>query len=155
MRFATRHVAPRLNLRRSWGFFVPPANRPVLYVCTTCRRASTAPKPDGVEPDGKQLYDRLAARLKELGARAPARLRPVVCHANCERGCSVAIAAPGKWTYVLGEIGLQDVDDLVTYSATYADAETGVVFRSRRPASLSTVVARFPTHINEAKDAAE
>lgn len=134
---------------------MPPANRPFLYVCTTCRRAGTAPKPEGETPDGKKLYDRLATQLRELGTAAPASVQPVVCLANCERGCSVAVSAAGKWTYLLGEIGPEQADDLLTYSATYAEAETGVVLPSRRPPSLRAVVARFPTHIAEAKDAAE
>jgi predicted metal-binding protein len=80
----------------------------------------------------------------------------MLCFANCERGCSVAIAAAGKWTYLLGELGPEHAADLLTYAATYNNSRGGVVLPSKRPASLErAVIARFPAYLDPIKDAAE
>jgi predicted metal-binding protein len=111
---------------------------------------------DGAKTDGRRLYERVASLLAETGQDAPVQLRPNLCFANCERGCSAGISAPGKWSYLMGDLGPEHAADLLAYARTYAEAKTGVVLPSKRPPSLEkTVIARFPTHLAEFKDAAE
>jgi len=44
----------------------------------------------------------------------------------------------------------------LTYAKTYNQARAGVVLPSKRPASLEhAVIARFPPHLDQVKDAAE
>jgi predicted metal-binding protein len=111
--------------------------------------------------DGRRLFDAVQALLMQMGEAAPVRAIPTLCFANCERGCSVAIGAPGKWSYLLGGLGPEQADDLLTYAVAYAKAKAGVVLPSGRPTSLQTaVIARFPAHLDAAyldamKDAAE
>lgn len=110
--------------------------RPVLHICVTCRRGeppSDAPRP------GKLLFDAVAAR-------APAvELRPVECLANCEHGCSAAISADRKWTYLLGRLAPDLADDLLAYAEAYDRAGNGTVMPSRRPASLrDMIIGRVP-----------
>lgn len=130
--------------------------RPTLYVCVSCARAggpetSTADR----SCEGKRLYEALQSLLAAEVAAAPVRLCPTICFANCERACTAAIAAPGKWSYMLGELSAEHAADLLVYAAAYAKAATGVVLASGRPASLQTnIIARFPAHL-EIKDAAE
>ena len=113
---------------------------PRLHVCITCR-AGTAPS-EGEAPQGARL---LAALEALLGEAATLRLAPVSCLANCERGCSAAISAAGKWTYLLGGLGPAQAADLIAYAATYAASANGTVMPSRRPASLrQAVIARIP-----------
>jgi predicted metal-binding protein len=113
---------------------------PRLHVCITCR-AGREPAP-GEAPAGAQLHAALAARL---GDAAVPRLAAVVCLANCARGCSAAISAAGKWTYLLGGLAPAQADDLLAYAALYAASATGTVLPSRRPASLGrAVLARIP-----------
>jgi len=91
-----------------------------------------------------------------MGTAAPVQVLPTLCFANCERGCSAGISAPGKWSYVLGELSPDDAADLMLYGEAYAKAKIGVVLPSGRPASLQhCVIARFPSHLEPAKDAAE
>ena len=135
---------------------MPDESRPQLYICVSCWRGGVAATEDGAETDGRRLYERVASLLAKMGADAPVQVRPNLCFANCERGCSAAVSAPGKWSYLMGHLGPEHAADLLTYARTYAEATTGVVLPSKRPPSLEkTVIARFPTHLAEFKDAAE
>ena len=145
---------------RGW-FQVPdesqaPHSRPHLYICVSCWRRGIAAEADGAQTDGRRLYERVRSLLAEMGADAPVQLLPNLCFANCERGCSAGITAPGKWSYLMGDLGPEHAGDLLAYAQTYAKAKTGVVLPSKRPQSLEkTVIARFPASLAEFKDAAE
>ncbi len=115
--------------------------QPLLHVCITCRGGRSL-APDEA-PLGQVLYETLAARL--AAAPAPVTLSPVACLANCERGCSAAIAMSGKWTNLLGFLEPALAGDLLIYATAYAASARGTVMPSRRPASLSRlVVGRVP-----------
>jgi predicted metal-binding protein len=108
-----------------------PDSRPHLYVCITCRQG-----------EGARLHAALAGLL---AGQSEVGLREVTCFASCSKGCTAAIAAPGKWSYLLGELSLAHAEDLVTYAGVYADHPNGAVLPSRRPDSLrGCVVARLP-----------
>ena len=135
---------------------VPFEPRPHLYVCVSCHRRGTEPRPEGEQTDGRRLFEAVKALADGMGEDAPAQVLPTLCFANCERGCSVGISAVGKWSYLVGELGPEHAADLLIYAAAYAKAKTGVVLPSGRPASLQTsVIARFPAPFEPAKDAAE
>jgi predicted metal-binding protein len=114
---------------------------PHLHVCVTCR-AGRDLAPDETPP-GAQLHAALAARLAGQAAEGIApvvELREVTCLAACGHGCTAALAAPGKWTMLLGNLNAGLAEDLLTYGATYAASERGTVLPSRRPASLRDIV---------------
>ena len=87
-----------------------------LHVCITCR----AGQPAKGEPPG-------AALARALAATPPGvRLRPVECLSACSQGCSVALSAPGKWTYVYGRLTPADAPAILSGAALYAaSAEQG------------------------------
>jgi predicted metal-binding protein len=119
------------------------ASKPVLHICTTCR-AGLDLAPEDMRP-GRALYDAVAEQLATM-AEPPVELREVTCMATCTRGCAAAIMAPGKWGYLLGDLGLGHAADLLTYGAAYAASASGAVLPSRRPASLrSVVIGRLPS----------
>ena len=114
---------------------------PRLAVCVTCRAGqlddTDAPRP------GRRLYEALEARCG--GEDTAAALMPVECLSLCDHGCSAAISAAGKWSYLLGDLSEDMADDLLTYARAYAVSRTGLVLPSKRPASLATMVkARMP-----------
>lgn len=114
---------------------------PRLIVCTTCRAGRALA--EGETPPGAHLHAALAARIAQTDAAV--ELRDATCLANCERGCSAALAMPGKWTFFLGHLTPDHAADLLTYAAAYAAHATGTVMPSRRPASLrDAVLARIP-----------
>ena len=114
---------------------------PCLHVCVTCRAG--LPLPEGETPAGQYLYDTVAA----LADGSPAvRVLPVNCLASCNTGCAAAISAPGKWTYLLGGLSEALAPDLLTFAGAYAQAKTGAVMPSKRPASLAHIVlGRVPS----------
>jgi predicted metal-binding protein len=118
------------------GVSVTESCRPRLIICIKCRAGRALE--DGAPTPGARLH----AALERLIASATARidLQPVSCLANCERGCSGAIAMPGKWTYLLGLLAPEHAADLLDYGAAYAASANGTVLPSRRPASLQRVV---------------
>jgi len=138
------------------GVHVSLESRPQLFICLSCRAAGSAPAPEGEPTDGKRLYDAVSSLAAAMGAASPVHVVPTLCFANCERGCTVGISAPGKWSYVMGELEPDQAADLLLYGEAYAKAKTGVVLPSGRPASLQqSVIARFPSHLEPTKDAAE
>jgi predicted metal-binding protein len=113
---------------------------PRLHVCITCRAGQALA--EGETPPGALLHAALAGLL---GEAASLRLMPVACLANCARGCSAAISAAGKWTYLLGGLRPAQAADLLAYAALYAASASGTVLPSRRPAALRrAVLGRVP-----------
>ncbi len=66
--------------------------------------------------------------------------------ASCSHGCTAAISAPGKWSYLLGALSVAHAADLLAYADIYAAHPSGAVLPSRRPESLrQSVIARLPS----------
>jgi predicted metal-binding protein len=151
-----KHAHPEDLRSPSGGVELSEDCRPQLFICVSCHDRGAALPPEGEPTDGKRLYDAARALEAAMGAPAPVHVVPTLCFANCERGCSAGISAPGKWSYILGELRPEDAADLMLYGEAYAKAKTGVVLPSGRPASLQrSVMARFPSHLEPIKDAAE
>jgi len=109
----------------------------VLHVCVTCRAGRELA--EGEPRPGRLLHDAvLRARLVQPDDGL--QVREVMCLAACDRGCSAALTAPGKWSYLLGRLSPDHAADLLTYGALYAAHETGKIMQSLRPASLRDVV---------------
>ncbi len=98
-----------------------------LHVCTTCR-AGEVLEEDAPRP-GAQLY----AALTETGAPEGVRIVAVECLSACSQGASVALSAPGKWTYVYGRLTKDDSSDILTGAAAYAATTDGLVPWRERP----------------------
>jgi predicted metal-binding protein len=105
-----------------------------LLVCVTCKSERG--------PLGAALYEALEARL----ADGDIGLKPVECLSVCKRPCTVALAAPGKWTYVVGDLSRDDhIEDIVAAARRYAAAPDGLVPWRERPLSFRKgVISRTP-----------
>ncbi len=126
--------------------------RAVLHVCTTCRGTVPDLAPPGLTPDATGTdAPRLGARLHDLLSRtAPdgVEIRPVECLSACSQGCSVALSAPGKWSYVYGRLTLDDAADILSGARAYAGTADGIVPWRERPAVFrKQSLARIPPHI--------
>ena len=106
-----------------------------LLVCVTCK------SDEG--PLGANLFAALAERL---AAEPDIALRPIECLSVCKRPCTVALAAAGKWTYVVGDLTREaHVEDIVTAARRYAAAPAGIVPWRERPLPFRKgVVSRTP-----------
>jgi predicted metal-binding protein len=111
-----------------------------IFVCITCRRADQ----EGVRP-GQALFDAVHARLADCEHRFVA-LRAVECLSVCKRPCTLALAGPGKWTYVVGDLDVDvNVDDIIEAALKFAATSDGLVPWRERPKSFrSGVISRVP-----------
>ena len=109
------------------------------YVCMTCK-AGEAVAEGGLAP-GAQLH----AALTDRGAPEGVTIRPVECLSACNTGCSVALAAPGRWSYVYGRLTPGDAAEILAGAAAYAAAPDGIVPWRQRPLIFrKQSIARIP-----------
>lgn len=110
-----------------------------IFVCSSCKASA-----DGADRPGMRLIDRLSARLGGEGSDIV--IRAVDCLAVCKRPATISFLAPGKWTYVIGDVDVEaHVDDVIAAARAYADSETGVVAWKQRPMFFRKgVIARVP-----------
>ncbi|HRO15165.1 MAG TPA: DUF1636 domain-containing protein [Paracoccus sp. (in: a-proteobacteria)] len=111
-----------------------------LHVCTTCRAGQ--PVPEGHQTPGTRLLKALA-----LHPDAPADLRVVgvECLSACDNGCTVALTAPGRWSYVYGHLTPADAPDILAGASAYAAAPDGLVpWRARPLIFRKQSLARIP-----------
>jgi predicted metal-binding protein len=108
-----------------------------LFVCITCR-GSVAP-PEGETRQGARLYE-------ALKARSEIEVVPVECLSNCTRSCTAAVAAPGKWTYIVGHLDPdRNVDDMLQFARAHnARADGLTVWRERPEHVRKNTIARVP-----------
>ena len=110
-----------------------------LHVCTTCRSGEvleeSAPRPGAL----------LHAALTEAGAPEGVEIVPVECLSACSQGASVALSAPGKWSYVYGRLTSDDSADILAGAAAYAATADGLVAWRERPVIFrKQSLARIP-----------
>ena len=99
-----------------------------LHICITCRRGLPEAG-DGPRP-GAELF----AALSEASAPVGVRIVPAECLSACDNGCSVALSAPGRWSYVYGHMDPEkDIADILAGAAAYANAPDGIVPWRERP----------------------
>ncbi|KQT58185.1 metal-binding protein [Methylobacterium sp. Leaf456] len=117
----------------------------VLSVCTTCRAAG-----DTAEP---RAGARLLAALHAAAEAEPVpglRIEGAECLSVCKRPCTVAVASPGRWTYVYGDFdALERADEsartILAGLRRYQETPDGLVpWRERPEAFRKGVVARIP-----------
>ena len=105
-----------------------------ILVCVTCKS------------EEGQLGAALFAALSKRPSDAGVALRAVECFAVCKRPCTVALASPGKWTYVVGDLKPDPhVDDILAAARRYAASPDGVVpWRDRPVPFRKGVISRTP-----------
>jgi predicted metal-binding protein len=113
-----------------------------LHVCVTCLAGEdrkTVPRA------GRRLYDALADAQRRQDEPPRFRIVEAECLSNCNRGCSVALSGPGRWSYVYGDLGEASVDDLLAGASRYAATVDGLVpWRERPTIFRKGVIARIP-----------
>jgi predicted metal-binding protein len=116
-----------------------------LLVCTTCRPAD-APREGQAADQG--FFDQLEGALafgpsSSLGPL----LRGIACLGTCSRSCTVARQAPGKASYVFGELAPDDdcVQAVLEVAHQHAISVDGLLVWGQRPERLRRgLVSRLP-----------
>lgn len=110
-----------------------------LHVCITCRAGETPG--EGEATPGKRLH----GAILDAGVPEGVAVVPVECLSACSQGCSVALSAPGRWSYVYGRLSDANAQDVVAGAAAYAAAPDGLVpWRSRPEIFRKQSLARIP-----------
>ena len=106
-----------------------------LLVCVTCK-----------SDEGSLGAGLFAALGERLAGETDIAMRPIECLSVCKRPCTVALAAAGKWTYVVGDLTPKaNLEDIVTAARRYAASPAGIVPWRERPLSFRRgVVSRTP-----------
>ena len=124
-----------------------------LHVCITCRAGQSLQ--EGETTPGARLH----AAIVGIGVPEGVKLVSVECLSACNQGCSVALSAPGRWSYVYGRLSEANAGDVVAGAAAYAAAPDGIVpWRSRPEIFRKQSLARIPplaTSAGLASEAAE
>jgi predicted metal-binding protein len=115
----------------------------ILYVCVTCR-GSAGDVPVAERP-GARLYAAVEQQLQAHEDEGIAVV-PANCLSNCQRGCSAAVSASGKWTYVIGDLDPdRHAGDVVDFARLHRAHEEGVPeWRSRPEHVRKHTIARVP-----------
>jgi predicted metal-binding protein len=93
----------------------------------------------------QQQGTRLHAALVAAGAPEKVQIVPVECLSACSQGCSVALSAPGRWSYVYGRMTENDAAEILSGAAAYANAPDGIVpWRERPTIFRKQSLARIP-----------
>ncbi|GEO97655.1 DUF1636 family protein [Methylobacterium haplocladii] len=112
----------------------------VLYVCTTCRASGDA----STRTAGARLLTALRDQAADMAPEL--RVEGIPCLSVCKRPCTVAVASPGRWTYVYGDLDADaSAATILAGIGLYAGTEDGIVpWRERPEAFRKGVVARIP-----------
>ena len=114
-----------------------------IYVCTTCKLAEEAGCAAS-DRSGARLHRALSALASER--QAPVDVIPVECLSVCKRACTISFAAPGKWTYVYGDLPADTgADVILDGAALYGATSDGLIPWKQRPEALKRgVISRVP-----------
>jgi predicted metal-binding protein len=114
-----------------------------LHVCITCRAGQEIP--EGQATPGSLLHEAIV----NVGAPPGVNVVPVACLSACNNGCSVALSAPGRWSYVYGRLSEANARDVIAGATAYAAAPDGIVpWRSRPEIFRKQSLARIPPIAN-------
>ncbi|MDB5411825.1 MAG: hypothetical protein JWR10_160 [Rubritepida sp.] len=107
----------------------------LLHVCTP----STHPDRDkrGAVAAGEALALRLASEAAARPGLAGLRVVAAPCLSNCPARCRVSLAAPDRWSWLVGGLDPDaSMDDLLLFAENWLAAPDGFVARDGRPKSI-------------------
>ncbi|MBL4929720.1 DUF1636 domain-containing protein [Fuscibacter oryzae] len=88
-----------------------------------------------------------AATLRDAlnGVAVPAQVATVECMSGCTRPSTLAARAPGKTTYLFGDINESDLPDILAFARLYHDSPDGNFVDARPLGALRLkAIARIP-----------
>ncbi|MEI6099360.1 MAG: DUF1636 domain-containing protein [Alphaproteobacteria bacterium] len=87
----------------------------------------------------------LAKALTAALAGCGIELSQTECMSGCARPSTVAFRSAGKTAYLFGDLGPQDIDDLVRFARLYRDSSDGTFADARVLGELrKKAIARIP-----------
>jgi predicted metal-binding protein len=116
-----------------------------LFVCKTCAFSKQERERDG-KSGGQELLERLTVQHSNWELQSSFPIQAVECMSSCNRHCVIAFSAPGKYTYLFGDIPPDaDVEAVLECANLYAETADGFLPWSVRPQPLKNgILARIP-----------
>ena len=98
-----------------------------------------------METASRELYEKLCKASADL---PDIKIESVECMAVCDDPTTIAFRAPGKWSYVIGGVGVNgDVEDVIKAAQAVANSPLGVPQMNERPRFFRNgVICRLPPH---------
>lgn len=121
-----------------------------LFVCTTCASTWQDGKRVGTS-GGEKLLEKLSHLHEDWELKEKFPIQPVECMSACDRSCTISFVAPGKYTYLFGDIG-PEAETFSEICAAVLDCASlyyrktdGMLPWSERPKLLKKgILARIP-----------
>lgn len=116
-----------------------------LFVCKTCATDWKDGKPQG-KSGGQKLLEELTKIHQNWELKAEFSIQEVSCMSACSHACTVSLAAPGKYTYLFGDLPVQNsADAILNCAALYYEKSDGSLPWSERPEPLKKgILAKIP-----------
>lgn len=116
-----------------------------LFVCTSCATVRVEGKPQG-KSGGQELLEQLSELHQGWEQQSNFSIQPVECMSACSHSCVISFAAPGKYTYLFGDLPTQETASAVLECASqYLDSSDGSLPWAQRPKPLKYgIIARIP-----------
>ena len=103
-----------------------------IHICVNCTHPDAAKRQSGVA-GGEAVINRLSARLDDDGLSDHFSVERVVCLGNCKKRCRVSVAAPSRWSWLIGEIASEnDLDAFVVFPRAWLDGDAGLIPKDER-----------------------
>ena len=117
----------------------------ILFVCKTCATVWQDGKPQGIS-GGQKLLENLSELHQNWQLKDNFILQEVNCMSACSHSCTVSFAAPGKYTYLFGDLPSQDSASAILECASqYYGKPDGSLPWSERPELLKKgIIAKIP-----------
>ena len=116
-----------------------------LFVCTACASVWKDGKREG-KSGGQHLLEQINELHKNWDLREDFPIQEVECMSACSRSCAVSFAAAGKYTYLFGDLPVNESAAAVLQCASqYYAKPDGLLPWSERPEPLKRgILAKIP-----------
>lgn len=118
-----------------------------LSICLRCRDGREDRDSDLDQRGGRRLSQAVSAVFAgSAAAEFGVALRGVNCMSQCNRPCVISLSAPGRFTYLFGDLDPKvHADDVLDVAAAYAAAPDGFLLRPQRPEVMRAgILGRIP-----------
>lgn len=116
-----------------------------LFVCTTCASVWKDGKRIGTS-GGEKLLEEISQLYQKWELRECFSLQPVECMSACSHSCTVSFTAPGKFTYLFGDLPVNESAAAILECASlYYTKPDGLLPWAERPQLLKKgILAKIP-----------
>lgn len=118
-----------------------------VFVCTTCASIWKDGKREG-KSGGQVFLEQLSKLAQTWELRGRIQIQETECMSACSHSCTISFVAPGKYTYLFGDLPFSEEKSAVAVlecASQYYAKPDGLLPWSERPEPLKKgVIARIP-----------